>query len=278
NSTGMAKFAYGADLGGNVYRISGTSPNVEIGNTDPEKWTITKIAAFGGSGADNRKFMFGPDVLDENGTYVLLIGSGDREKPLRQYASASAVQNRFYVFRDKPTVATYLSDEKTNCGAELICHASLTPILDKTTPSDSVLAAKKGWYLALSASEQVVTSAITVFNTVIFSTHVPTPPDPNQCSALGTAYTYNLNYTNAASTRTDSSDRGRPVAGGGLLPSAVVGNVNVDGRTVTVCTSCGAGGGGAGGGDDGDRLKFKVLEAPTGAIRPKSRVYWKIKK
>src|SRR3989338_11637379 len=107
------KYAYAADLGGNVYRISGVDANTPIGTTAPGSWTITKVAALGGSGADNRKFMFPPDALDESGTYVLLLGSGDREKPLASYTEATAVNNRFFAIKDKPTDASWLSSETT---------------------------------------------------------------------------------------------------------------------------------------------------------------------
>ena len=48
--TAPVKYAYVADLGGNVYRISGATANTPIGTTAPASWTITKIAALGGTG------------------------------------------------------------------------------------------------------------------------------------------------------------------------------------------------------------------------------------
>jgi type IV pilus assembly protein PilY1 len=177
SESGLIKYAYAADLGGNVYRISGATANSEIGATPPANWTITKIAAFGGAGVDNRKFMFAPDVLDEGGgNYVLLLGSGDREKPLTSYTTATMVNNRFYMIKDKPADSSWLASENFNCGADMICHASLVAITSNDTPTDTELKQKKGWYLALKSQEQVVTTAITVFGTVTFSTHQPTPP------------------------------------------------------------------------------------------------------
>jgi Tfp pilus tip-associated adhesin PilY1 len=86
DSSGLAKWAYAADLGGNVYRISGVTANEPIGDADPSDWTLTKVAAVGcatpGTCTDGRKFMFMPDIVEKNGTYYLLVGSGDREKPL----------------------------------------------------------------------------------------------------------------------------------------------------------------------------------------------------
>ncbi len=267
SATSPANYAYVADLGGNVYRISGATANTPMGTTAPSSWTMTKIAAFGGTGVDNRKFMFTPDWVEDNGTYTLLLGSGDREKPLSTYTSAAAVQNRFYVLKDKPADTAWLTSESSNCGADVMCHGSLVAITTSATPAATTLAAKKGWYLALISSEQVVTSAITVFNTVTFSTHQPTPPVSGACTTLGTARVYNLDYTNAATKV--GFVRGESIAGGGLPPSPVAGMVTLDnGQTVPFII----------GANPTSALQGGDPPAPPSAIRPKSRVYWNIKK
>ena len=264
-----AKYAYVADLGGNIYRISGATANLPIDMTTPGNWTMTKIAKFGGSGVDNRKFMFLPDWIEKDGIYTLLLGSGDREKPLITYNFAAKVQNRFYVLKDKPADVNWLSSESANCGAALLCHNSLVPITTSATPTANELAAKKGWYLNLLDNEQVVTSAITVFNTVTFSTHQPTPPAKNECTTLGTARVYNLDYTNANGPKTIGFVRGEIIAGGGLPPSPVAGMVTLDnGQTVPFII----------GANPTSALQGGEPPVPPSAKRPKSRVYWNIKK
>ena len=47
NATGLAKWAYVADLGGNIYRISGVDANTPFADTPPASWTMTKIASLG---------------------------------------------------------------------------------------------------------------------------------------------------------------------------------------------------------------------------------------
>ncbi len=266
-TTGLIKYAYAADLGGNIYRISGVDANTAIGTTAPGSWTITKVAALGGSGANNRKFMFAPDIVDDNGTYNILIGSGDREKPLASYTSASAVINHFYLVKDKPADTTWLTSENTNCGANVMCTNSLLAITSTDTPTQADLASKKGWYLVLASTEKVVTNAITVFGTVTFSTHQPTAPSGGQCDSLGTANVYNINYKNAAPV--GATVRGQVIAGGGLPPSPVAGMVTLD---------------------DGSTVPFIIGASPDSAlqggdpvpastvVRPRSRVYWNIKK
>lgn len=266
-TTGLALYAYVVDLGGNVYRI-------DIGDAEPADWTMTKIAALGcdtaiGNCVHNRKFMFAPDILLENGVYVLLLGSGDREKP-REYAST--VQNYFFMLKDKPQDATWLSTESGNCSAGLLCLSSLTPILDDQTPTSEQLAARKGWYLALNPTEQVVTSAITIFGNVTFSTHEPDTAAPGTCSAnLGLARVYNVSYRDAMGQglNNDRSEELPPDIG--LPPSPVAGLVTLDdGRTVPFCIGC----------TSDSPLEGSEPKIPPGSLpaQPKSRVYWYIER
>lgn len=267
--SGMAKFAYAADLGGNIYRISGSDANSTIGSTAPTHWTITKIASLGGSGVDARKFMFAPDVVEDHGTYYLLVGSGDREKPLSAYTSAAAVANRFFMVKDKPDQATWLSSESSNCGgASVICANSLTAITTNATPTQESLDLTKGWYIALAASEQVVTSAITIYGTVTFSTHQPAAVVPGACSSnLGEARVYNIRYLNAA-TANGTNSRSQDLAGDGLPPSPVAGQVTLD-NGVTVPFVIGANA-------DSPLKPAPPPGLPPGVsnTQPKSRVYW----
>ncbi len=236
DASGLVSYGYAADLGGNVYRISGSTANLSIGSTPPASWTLTKIASLGCSTATtctsppNRKFMFGPDVVVEGSTHILLLGSGDREKPLN---TSNTTSNYFFMIQDQATVATYLSDESSRCsGVSVLCLNSLLPITVGATPTASDLAGKKGWYLALNANEQVVTSAITVFGVVYFSTHQPTVPNPNSCSAnLGTTRPYQIAYTNAGNPDGTSNPPYTVLTGVGLPPSPVAGKVTLDDGT-----------------------------------------------
>ena len=274
NSWGPAKYAYAADLGGNVYRLSGVDANSEFASTAPANWTITKIASLGcnttAACTANRKFMFGPDVVWDGSSYVILLGSGDREKPLTGYSASGAVSNRFFMIKDQPANTGWLSSENATCGSDILCSDSLLAITSSNTPSDVDLAAKKGWYLALDSSEQVVTSAITVFGVVTFSTHLPAVPVVGSCSSnLGTARVYNVDYTNAASAVEGVTNRYQDIAGGGLPPSPIAGMVTLD---------------------DGSTVPFVIGSSPEspiesasptvvgGGSQPKGRVYWYIQR
>ena len=273
--TGMLKYAYATDLGGNVYRISGVNDHTAIGSTAPANWTITRIASLGcattSACSANRKFMFAPDVVYDNGMYVLLIGSGDREKPISNYTTTYGVRNYFFMIKDKPEDTNWLSSESDNCGSSIICLNSLLGITTSASPSQADVDLKKGWYLGLAAHEQVVTTSVTVFGTVTFSTHQPATTLSSSCGAnLGTALVYNLYYTNAASAN-GTDNRYQDVGGDGLPPSPVAGQVTLDdGSTVPFCIGC----------SPSSPLEgtLKTAPASSSASTYKSRTYWYIEK
>ena len=268
-STGLAIYGYVGDLGGNVYRIT-------MGTAAPGDWTITKIASLGCSSsagcASNRKFMFAPSVIRDGAGYNILLGSGDREKP-RNYGSS--IDNYFFMLQDRPTDSTWLSTESTTCGSGVLCLDSLTAITTSANPTAEELAAKKGWYLGMRSTEQVVTSAITIYGTVTFSTHEPSVPRPGVCtSTLGTARVYNISYLNAAPAA-GQQDRSAELPGNiGLPPSPVAGNVDLtdEGGDSAVQFLIGC--------DASSPMEVCKPKKPAPVIEtaPKSRVYWYIER
>ncbi len=262
---GFAEYGYAADLGGNVYRIT-------IRGLAEAAWSITKVASLGCSGTGtcpaNRKFMFAPDVVFHEGAYHLLVGSGDREKPLPSpnYVASNNVANYFFMVRDMPADATWLSSESGNCGgASVICLNSLTPIPAGGDAPSTI--SDKGWYLGMVAGEQVVTSAITVSNVVTFSTHRPTAPVPGSCvSNLGETKVYNISFLDASSrNRSLDGSRYGHVSGDGLPPSPVAGIVRLDdGREVPFII----------GGSPTSPLEAALPLATAEWDQPKQRVYW----
>jgi type IV pilus assembly protein PilY1 len=269
DTAGKVKYAYTADMGGNVYRMA-------FGGVDSSGWTITKIASLGcdtpaacTDSVPNRKFMFAPSVATtDNETYHVLLGSGDREKPVKAYVSSGSVSNHFFMLKDKPTDTGWLSSENATCGANVMCKGSLLGIPTSATPSDADLAAKKGWYLGLTATEQVVTSSVIVFGVVTFSTHQPAVTAANACTNnLGTTNVYNIGYLNAASANGTVS-RYERLVGDGLPPSPVAGLVTLDnGKTVPFIIG--------GGKVSLEGALPKELDLVS---RPKQRLYWYLQK
>jgi type IV pilus assembly protein PilY1 len=275
DNNGLLTYAYAADTGGNLYRISGASAADPIGSTAPSNWNITRIAALGcddggSSCTRNRKFLFGPDVVAiPGGGYAALIGSGDREKPLGSgtYGASNNVQNHFFRVDDQPSNNAWLSQENSTCGGALLCRDSLTPIPANSNPTSSDLANRKGWYLPLASTENVVTSAITVSDTVTFSTFKPAIYDANACSGnLGEANVYNINYSNGAPAV--GLTRYQRITGDGLPPSPVAGKVILDDGTVVPFLI---------GGSGTSPLEGGSPAASSNYTAPKGRVYWHVK-
>lgn len=272
NSNGQATYGYAADMGGNVYRISGVDAASAIGTTAPGSWTITPIASLGCDTASsctaNRKFLYGPEVGSVNGEYVVVLGSGDREKPILSYTSAASVANRFYTLYDKPTESTWLTSENALCGADKICNASLLAVNSGTggTATD-VSSHPKGWYRVLQSTEQVVTPARIVYDKIVFSTHVPAVVTPTSCANLGEARSYSLDYRNGAA----SGDNYTVIPGGGLAPPPWVGLVDIDGTTEGIIF-----GGGPCVGESSQQ--GCIVNSSGGGSRPKSWVFWNIER
>lgn len=265
-TTGLATHAYVADLAGNIYRIN-------MGTAAPVAWTITKIASLGcanGSSAcsSGRKFMFAPDIVRNGDELILLLGSGDREKPLVSYTAAAAVGNYFFMLRDKPSDSNWLANEPASCAGS-ICLDSLVSIsADATTgPTAAQLAAKKGWYLGLRSTEQVVTASLTIFGTVSFSTHQPYVPSATDCATtLGTTRLYSLSYQDGSPAQGESS-RSAVLPPVGLPPSPVAGIVTLDnGQLEAFCIGC----------DKESPLEAKRPPLPSLSLprEPRRRLFW----
>jgi type IV pilus assembly protein PilY1 len=279
NNNMMAKYAYMADMGGVVYRL-------KLLGSSTDDWSMTPIAKLGcgtdtaGSGmatsscTANRKFMFQPSVVSADEVeFWILLGSGDREKPVSGHTASASVSNYFFAIKDKPETSTWLSDQSTTCGANVMCLDSLQKIDGTAAASDATIAAiatKRGWYLTMSSTEQVVTSAITVFGNTSFSTHQPAVvnTDPNSCvSNLGTTRVYNINYADASSNN-GTTNRYEDVTGDGLPPSPVAGKVLIDGVAVPFCIGCSK---------DSPLEGKKVVQSSTQS-RARNRLYWYIQK
>lgn len=264
-------YAYATDMGGNVYRISAPGGAI-IDTTDPASWVMNKIADLGCGGkatdtcSANRKFLFGPDVVrvPDTSNLAIMVGSGDREKPIYSYGGARSVSNYFYTLFDDPSNPTWLTSENGTCGENAICADSLTAVDPNTPLADGVTISPKGWKMQLRDNEQVVSGALTVADTINFSTHIPGDPNDAACIVgLGRATTYNVDYTDGFGVLNN-------IVGGGLVPTPVAGKVVLDdGETVPFCIGCG-----------GENSAIGGSEVSSGATwaQPKSRVYWKIKK
>jgi type IV pilus assembly protein PilY1 len=255
NDASNAYRAYVGDTGGNVWRL-------DIGHTDPNEWVITKLASLGGTGANQRKFLFPPDVVfggrDSTGSYdYVLIGSGDREHPFNglvdasgtslnvNYPGAVTVTNRFYMVKDRDVRENYYGADAPVSGG--VTEASLydaTQDLVQSADASVASAAKssldtqQGWYITMGgAGEKVVGGATTVAGAVFFGTNRPVPSTANTCGFnLGEAKLYSVdigtagavkNYFIQGSASLSAAGRSTILPGGGLPPTPVPVSVQI---------------------------------------------------
>jgi type IV pilus assembly protein PilY1 len=300
DGAGNATYAYAVDMGGDVYRVTFAAGGAA-------NWTITRIASLGcstrtastytsGTGITGvgysaataaacsapRKFMFAPSVVTpDNGTsYLISVGSGDREKPVAAYTVAQSVTNRFFQLKDRPADANWLTAENATCSStDVICQNSLYAI-GASTPTPAQLATKpKGWYFDLSAGEQTVTLALTVFGVTTFSTNKPVASSSTSCSAsLGETRLYSISYVDASPALAGATSRSERVVGDGLPPSPVAGKVLLDppagsppgtaGTPTPFCIGCSA----------NSPLASTAPKQLSTVTRPKGRLYWYLEK
>ena len=199
---------YAPDTGGNIWRVN-------IGKTDPNDWTVRKVAALSGSAASQkRRFLNTPDVVKFDDQWdSILIGSGDREHPYD-----TAVTDRFYMIkdvhaRDDDLLLDIVTDSSDTDVADLGIGNESSTLADLTAnvlqdasngsyqTTKDTLAAARGWKILMTQvpGEKVVTSATTLAGTTIFGTSTPpAATTPGQCSSgLGKAFVYAIDFKDA---------------------------------------------------------------------------------
>lgn len=174
--SGRAYRAYVGDTGGTVWRI-------DLDNPDPAHWQVSAVSRLGGAGGEARKFMYPPDVVTYETGHALLLGSGDSEHPFDR-----VVTNRFFMLKDE--------DGASSIGC--VSAGSSCDLADVNSPTFAK-DQSRGWFLTLSAGEQVAGAATTGAGTVYFSTNRIPTAEPAACSRdmIGSRV-YALNYMTAA--------------------------------------------------------------------------------
>jgi type IV pilus assembly protein PilY1 len=232
NGDGIADIAYVGDTGGNVWRL-------DLGDTDPRNWKVRKVATLAPSdGLDipnKRKFLFAPEVVvaeDTLGLYLaVLVGSGDREHPFD-----GITVNRFYMLKDRGEADTRGTVSGNRSWTQLAVTATAgggignvigeSDLFDATTTPG---ASESGWRITLRPGEKIVSSALVVAGTAIFSSNQPTVlagTAVDACASnLGVARIYT---TNVADAEGESVIR----AGGGYVPSPVFAAIQIGGSGV----------------------------------------------
>ena len=250
NGDGFIDVIYAADTRGNLWRINTSDPAnsfAAFSTAGPAGWRIQKIATVGQWGAgtsERRKFMYAPSVVVLGTQVTVLIGTGDREKPISTSA-ASSVNNRFYGIRDDVTnlaVTPVIGYGTAAVGTNL---TDLLNVTGQSTIDLAAVAAKKGWFLDLSTTtvpyEQVVTTPLTIAGVTYFNTYQakPTADSSTTCTNLGTGRGYQIDFQTGV-LKPNSAGVLLPEVfkTEGIPPSPVGGVVSIDGKTKPFCIGC----------------------------------------
>ena len=202
---GLVDQIYIGDMGGQLWRFDLKNDT----SNAADSVTGGMIASLSGQGiANNRRFFYPPDVAitAQNGEQYLSvsIGSGNRAHPLDE-----SVDNRFYMIRQEDIFnapAEYgIRDTKDNSYGPIeeadLYDATANDVDSADTEvslnAQQALEGAAGWRLNLTEpGEKVLSSSITVENTILFATYIPAQENlANPCAPSiggGRAYVVSL--------------------------------------------------------------------------------------
>lgn len=231
NGDGYVDRIYAVDTNANVFRFDTVQSVTDVASSSYwMRYHIAKVGDVENNGGNNaRKFMFAPEILPFTHSGVLktmiLVGSGDREKPLPNYtaagttnaltcsalytdtyystlSSASKLNDRFFGLLD----ATASGAVEATVNADPIVLGDLQQVNSSTAgvttlTAFSLTSSDRGWQILLKNDpdgsgsrneEKTVNSAKVVAGTVFFATNTPISPSPSTgiCSNLGEALGY----------------------------------------------------------------------------------------
>jgi len=241
NDDGLADQIYIGDMGGQLWRF-------DLKNDASAAASAVSgglIATLSGNGiANNRRFFYPPDVAitaQNDVQYLSLsIGSGNRAHPLDE-----SVHNRFYMIRQEAVAGApegYGMVDKAATAATPATYRAVTEadLYDATAndvdSSDTqvsldahqALNSKQGWLLQLQQpGEKVLSSSLTIENSVLFATYIPGQTDPNDPCApsIGGGRAYVVSLFDASPVNGESvADRHQNLEQPGIAggPTAVI--------------------------------------------------------
>ena len=190
---GYIDFAYAVDAAGRIYRI--TFSQLADGLIDPSVslspgewiWPGQPIAL---TNREGLRFMNQPVAAEAGDNIFITLGSGDRERPLKQnYPYDKRVKNRFYAFIDTP-----LTPRAATVDLDTLLDASTGLAVDpeQETPIDNILQ-HDGWYLDLpDRGEQVVNQSAIGGGYVFFNSFQAQGSSKGFCNDLGSAKAYRV--------------------------------------------------------------------------------------
>ena len=193
DNDGYLDFVYAADAAGNLYRLNfgrlATLADPYVESLPQAEWFISPIAK---SSLATARFLNKPTIGATQNRVFVTIGSGDRERPLKQnYPYADNVSNRFYAFIDEPygELAGVVDLDKATSEAE----RGMLNVAVGLADDESLVDQHWGWYLDLpDQGEQVVNPSAIGGGYVFFNSFQPEGGTKGFCSDLGKSKAYRV--------------------------------------------------------------------------------------
>ncbi|MBW2604475.1 MAG: hypothetical protein JRE28_09205 [Deltaproteobacteria bacterium] len=179
---------YAGDLAGNMFAFEDDDGD--------GAWNSRKL--FSASAVDkvNKKIFYAPDAVGERYGEMIFFGTGDRADP--EY---TGVVNRIYAVKNEWLGTGYFAPLTENELLDVTDDLIVLGTADERAQAALDLANRKGWYIRLENLGEKMTSAVTVFDGVVyFTTYTPEsggplPADPCvDVSGRGEPRLYALNY------------------------------------------------------------------------------------
>lgn len=237
NYDGVTDLAYAVTAPGSVYRVSLSNVDSVTGaptSLSKDDWFATRIAYTDG---DDRRFMNTPVVAEDQPYVWVIMGSGDRERPLKiNYPYVDDIENRLYAFADKPFFSGLEGSNvdlraRTPVDLDGITMANVSS-LSEGDPIDAF----DGWYYVHADKEQVVNPAATAFGQVFWNSFTPDGSNTNLCANLGTSYGYRVPLWSPS-----IDDLTREESGEGIPTPPVITTVKISDDDPSCTQDCGDG-------------------------------------
>lgn len=178
---------YAGDLAGNMFAFENDDGD--------DSWSPRKLFSASAVDGVKRKIFYSPDAVGERYGEMIFFGTGDRADP-----EETGVVNRIYAVKNEWTgtgFSTLTEADLVDVTADLIVLGDATQRAQERVDLET----KKGWYIRLEHLGEKVTSAVTVFDGVVyFTTYTPEavgPPPADPCvdvSGRGEARLYAVDY------------------------------------------------------------------------------------
>lgn len=193
DNDGYLDYVYAADAAGNLYRLNfsalETLTDASAQELDPTEWSLTHIAQ---SSLATVRFFNKPTIGAIQNRVFVTIGSGDRERPLKQnYPYAANVSNRFYAFIDEPygQPSATVDLDQTGSGDTRGMLNAATGLAN----GELLVDLYRGWYLDLpDRGEQIVNPSAIGGGYVFFNSFQPEGGTRGFCSDLGKSKAYRV--------------------------------------------------------------------------------------